>query len=120
MGVDGYAALASAHRDIGDRAFERHPERKRAYFVDIRIGMVANAAFVRPAQIRILHAIPPEKPRRAVVHFYGYRDSDFPLRLRKAQPEIFRNRMDRQNPLELLLRLLERVRHKERIIPDAR
>src|SRR3989338_3299705 len=109
--VHSDSPLAAAHGDAGDRALECHPKRESAHFVDIRIGMVADAAFVGAAQGRILDAISLKHPKRAVIHLDGNGNGYFAFRMREPYTETFRYRIHREGAAELLLRFLKCVRH---------
>src|SRR3989344_4603710 len=69
--VHSDSPLAAAHRDAGDRALALQPERVSAFLVDIRMGIVADPAFVVAAQGRILVPGSLKHPKRAVIHLDG-------------------------------------------------
>ena len=76
-------ALAAAERDVGQRALPGHPGGQRAHGVGGLLGVEADAALGRPAQIVVLDAEAAEDLDRPVVH--AHRDGEVELAHGPAQ-----------------------------------
>jgi len=75
------AAFGPAEGDIDAGALERHEHSQGAHFVNVHVGVVADAAFGRPARRRVLHAVALEGHDAAIVADNGQGDRHLDLGL---------------------------------------
>lgn len=73
-GIDGDSALGAAIGDADDRAFPGHPHREGGDFVDVGVGVEADATFGGSAGQVVLHAVPVQDGGGAVVATKRHRD----------------------------------------------
>src|SRR3989338_4692304 len=71
LGVHRDSAFAAAERYVDDGIFHRHPKCKRFHLIHVHFGVVAEASFVRAADVVVLDAEAVKDARTAVVHSYG-------------------------------------------------
>ena len=66
--VDHDAALCPAERQVDDRAFPRHKQRQRPYFIQRDAQAEAKASLHGAPRVVVLHAVAGEDARTAVIH----------------------------------------------------
>src|SRR5205823_3946905 len=60
LGVAGHAPLGAAEGDVGDGALPGHPGGQGAHLVEGDVGVVADAALARPADVAVQDAVAAE------------------------------------------------------------
>jgi hypothetical protein len=77
--IDRHPSLRAPERDIHQRALPGHPHRQRADIIDVRRGVIAEAALGRPASDVVLDPIPGEHRDAAVIELDREVHRPFPL-----------------------------------------
>ena len=86
--IDGDASLGAAVGNVDHCGLPSHEGRQRADFVQVDLGMVAEAAFHRSAGVVVLHAIADERADLAVVHLDAICTDDFALGRQQQLPHV--------------------------------
>ena len=88
LGIAGDSALAAAEGNVHHGAFPCHPRGQRLHFVQGDLGVIADAAFGRPARRAVLHAIAFKAANVPVVHAHRHAYREYAFRILDHHPDV--------------------------------